>query len=85
MFNLVTIQTVDGEIVRSMLAYDTMDAVYSAMYSTLAYSTASETVTKCICAILNDEAVMLKKEVWSRTVIKVTTEEQTEEEQTEEE
>ena len=79
MFNLVTIQTVNGEIVRSMLAYDTMDAVYSAMYSTLAYSTASETVTKCICAILNDEAVMLKKEVWSGTVITVPEPEETEE------
>lgn len=79
MFNLVTIQTVNGEIVRSMLAYDTMDAVYSALYSTLAYSTASETVTKCICAILNDEAVMLKKEVWSRTVITVPEPEETEE------
>lgn len=71
MFNLVTIQTVNGEITRSMLAYETIDAVYSAMYSTLAYSTASETVTKCICAIFNDEAVMLKKEVWTRTIITV--------------
>lgn len=79
MFNLVTIQTVNGEIARSMLAYDTMDAVYSAMYSTLAYSTASETVTKCICAILDDEAVMLKKEVWSRTAITVPEPEETEE------
>ena len=80
MFNLVTIQTVNGEITRSMLAYETMDAVYSAMYSTLAYSTASDTVTKCICAILNDNAVMLKREEWSRTIIAETAEEQTEEE-----
>ena len=70
MFNLVTIQTVDGEVARSMLAYDTLDAVYSAMYSTLAYSTASEAVTKCICAILNDDLVMLKKESWTRTIVK---------------
>lgn len=80
MFNLVTIQTVNGEITRGMLAYETMDAVYSAMYSTLAYSTASDTVTKCICAILNDNAVMLKREEWNRTIIEETTEEQTEEE-----
>lgn len=79
MFNLVTIQTVNGEITRSMLAYETMDAVYSAMYSTLAYSTASDTVTKCICAILNDNAVVLKREEWSRTVITVPEPEETEE------
>ena len=84
MFNLVTIQTVNGEITRGMLAYETMDDVYSAMYSTLAYSTASDTVTKCICAILNDNAVMLKREEWNRTIIE-TPEPQTENEQTEEE
>lgn len=80
MFNLVTIQTVNGEITRGMLAYETMDAVYSAMYSTLAYSTANDTVTKCICAILNDNAVVIKREEWNRTIIAETTEEQTEEE-----
>ena len=34
--NLITIQTVDGTVARSMLGYDTYEKALSALYSTMA-------------------------------------------------
>lgn len=77
--NLLTIQTVKGEIAKSFLGYSTLDEAYSAMYSTLASSTANADVTRCICILMDDNGRTHEREEWNRTIIAETTEEQTEE------
>ena len=81
MYNLVTIQTAE-DVSREMLAYENLDEVNAAMFAKLAYASAYKPITRCICSILDDNNIMIKRLEWNRTIIEAP---QTEEEQTEEE
>lgn len=66
--NLITIQTVNGEYARSMLAYDTQEQALSALYSTMASSTANPNLSKTVCELMDDEGRILKCERYERTI-----------------
>lgn len=78
--NLITIQTVNGEYARSMLAYDTQEQALSALYSTMASSIANPNLSKAVCELVDDDGRISKCERYSKPVV-VTHDE---EEQTEE-
>lgn len=87
MYNLVVIQTVKTaeEPIRDMRSYETLDDVNAAMFYELSYSSAKGSpVNRCICSILDDNNIMIKRIEWKREIIEAP-EPQTENEQTEEE
>ena len=68
--NLITIQTVDGTVARSMLGYDTYENALSALYSTMASSTANPNLSSAVCILMSDDGHVDKCEKFSRTIAK---------------
>lgn len=68
--NLITIQTVDGTVARSMLGYDTYEDALSALYSTMALSIANPNLSSAVCLLMSDDGHVDKSERFSRTIAK---------------
>lgn len=68
--NLITIQTVDGTVARSMLGYDTYEDALSALYSTMASSIANPNLSRAVCLLMSDDGHVDKCERFSRTIAK---------------
>lgn len=75
--NVLTFQTVNGEVVKSFLEYATVDEACSALYNTLWGSIANTDVSKCICMLVDDDGRTHKREEWNRTsTLQVSSEEE---------
>lgn len=62
--NLITIQTLeDNTVARSMMNYPTKSDALGALYSTMASSSASASVVKCVCALMTDNGFLEKTEI----------------------
>lgn len=66
--NLITIQTVDGTVARSIGGYDKQEDALSALYSTMASSIANPNLSRAVCLIMSDDGHVDKCEKFSRTI-----------------
>lgn len=68
--NLITIQIVEGTVARSILGYNTYEEALSALYSTMASSTANPNLSSAVCILMSDNGHVDKCEKFSRTIAK---------------
>ena len=68
MYFLITIQKFNNgtATAKAIFEYSTEAEALSALYSTMASSIATETVSEAICVILNSIGVNMKYERWER-------------------
>ena len=63
--NLISIQTLnDGQIVRSLLAYEDYASAASALYYTISSNIVDTSVKSIVCVLLNDKGYIEKQETY---------------------
>lgn len=66
--NLITYQTVNGEVIRSLLAYPSKNDALSAFYYTMSSALANENLSKIVCLLQDDEGHTVKYEKAEKAV-----------------
>lgn len=63
--NLISIQTLnDGQVVRSLLAYEDYASAASALYYTMSSNIVDTSVKSIVCVLLNDKGYIEKQETY---------------------
>ena len=63
--NLISIQTLnDGQVVRSLLAYEDYASAASALYYTMSSNITDTSVKSIVCVLLNDKGYIEKQETY---------------------